>query len=600
MSKAIQKHRVEERLYKLKTIKDKYNLTEKAKVWKNKVNMIEENEKTDENDFRTQVSATVKRQKDSELSANMPEFSFIPLDWDGEINRRIMRETWKYHWLLSGSDKQVSKVIKSSTTYGTGIMYEGIKHSIRKIKEPYTKTVEVEGTKVKTIDYKERIVESSWIYCEKIPFLNFFINGTDIDNSTEAIAVRYLDKKEYIASKRFNPLYKNIDSLENTAKDYILSDEADGNDIKEDWSSEDVITEISYYNIATDEYIVLANGVEVLSSPIPYTHKELPFSIYYDNEAEDRFWGIWELELLEPDEKAKNEYRSLTVKAVKASIWFIIAERWADIEFQNMNYGIGEYAETDDIDSIQHFAPQTPVGAISELENKVDNDIIWKSWVDFKALHLTPWESATKTANKQSSTRKRINLNIRDNGFGFFRRLGMLRLKNIQQLHYMTPRRIPIEWGSITNKWVFVSDENGSWGSGVIGANFIKWDFLVLPITETMLWDNKQRRKENLDRFMQITGDIRNDDNTLVIKWKQLVKMACDEYNYDFERLTEEWDDAQSPEDIVDRVFWEGGMQPMQWAEQWGKWKDFYDKMYQKDQVKTISWQSKIDFEIEE
>lgn len=589
---------VEQRLMELKSLKDKYNLTDKGRIWKEKANMKEETATEDENDFRTQVSATVKRQKDAELSANMPEYSFIPLSDEGQVNRRIVRETWGYHWLMSNSDKQIGKVIKSATTYGTGILYDGIKHTLKKVKEPYVKDVIVEGETIKVIDFKEKIIQKSRIYCEKIPFLNFFINGTDIDNSTEAVVIRYIDKDDYIDEKTLNPFYKNISQISSASKTYTLTGITDWEDIQSGWSNENTVTELSYYNSAKDMYIVLANGIEVLNTHIPYMHKELPFCPYYDNEAEDRFWGIGEFELLAPDELAKNEYRSLTIQAVKSAIGFIIKEAWADFEVSDINFGIGEVVETDDIEGIQHFAPNTPIQAISELEFKIDNDIIAKSGVDFKALHLTPNESATKTANKQGSTKKRINLNIKDNGFSFFRRLGELRLSNIQQLHMMEPRRIPMEWGSLRNDGVFIRDETGSFGSGIIGANFIKWDFLVLPITESMLGNNKERRKENLLNFMQTSGNLMDDEMKPVIKGKQLAKLACDEFGYDFEKLTESSSDAQTAEQAMDDVFWEKGQaQP---------WENPNDPNYvppaqrsRPEQVKTISGQAKIPYEQE-
>jgi hypothetical protein len=98
-------HYVEDRLLQLKTLKDKYDLTAKAKIWKEKANMKEVDKPADENDFRTQVSATVKRQKDAEMSASLPEFQFIPLDDDGSSNKRIVKQSWLYHWLISNTDK---------------------------------------------------------------------------------------------------------------------------------------------------------------------------------------------------------------------------------------------------------------------------------------------------------------------------------------------------------------------------------------------------------------------------------------------------------------------------------------------------------------
>jgi len=57
----------------------------------------------------------------------------------------------------------------------------------------------------------------------------------------------------------------------------------------------------------------------------------------------------------------------------------------------------------------------------------------------------TTTESATKTAGKSVSSKKRINDNIKDNAYNFFRRMAYLRLKNIQFLHTMKVREIPIK-----------------------------------------------------------------------------------------------------------------------------------------------------------
>lgn len=574
-------HEIENRLLSLKSLKDRYNLQELWTKWKEKANMKEITNPSDENDLRTQVSAVVKRQKDAELWASLPEWSFIPLDDNAEINRKIISSTWKYHWLLSNTDREIKKVVWQATTYGTWILYEWIKHIHRIIKEPY-----LDGKWL--LKYKEKEINKSVIYCEKIPFLNFYINGSDIEQSTEAIVVRYFDKKWYIAEKKLSPLYENIDKLEASSEDYDFVQWEDGRDVKDPQWDENTVTEIEYWNVASDEYVVLANWIEIFSSPIPYKHKKLPFCLFIDNEAEDRIWWIGEFELLEPDEIAKNEYRTLTVKAVKASIWFILKDRWGDLDPASLEYWIQEVYETDDLDGIQHFAPNVPIGSISELEAKIDNDIIAKSWVDFKSLLLAPSESATRTANKSLSARKRINDCIKNNAYGFYRRLWELRLSNIQQLH-SKPRRVAIEWGSINEKGIFVSDETGSYGSAIIWAKFTKWDFLVMPIVETMLWESDQRRKENLQMFMQLAGNILWPDGKPVIKWAQLVKLASDEYWFDYEKLTEEVEDSQNPDDIINSIFWE------QWASPEN------DPNYvppaqrrQQEQVKTISWQAKI------
>ncbi len=587
MAKTKTQHWVEEKLHTLKALKDKHITLSQIKIWQDKVNMIETSAPRDENDFRTKVSATVKRQKDAELSANLPEYNFIAMSDEGEKNRKIVKESWKYHWLESNSDKQIGKVIKSATTNWSWISFEGIKNVYKEISEPYTE----EGDDwLIELKFRKRIIERDWIESRLIPFANFYINWTDIDNATEAITIEYIDKDEYIKEKKLSPLYKNINRVKATSKNYVLN--IDGDDI---WTEDaNVVTEITYWNEPLDKMVVIANWIEVLSTHIPYAHKKLPFLIYIDNDAENRIWWIGEFELLADDELAKNEYRSLTVKWVKASIGFLLKERGNDLEIETVDYWMTEVFETDDIDWIKHFAPWVPIQAISELEAKVDNDIIAKSWVDFKSLSLTPSESATKTASKSNSSKKRINLNIRDNGADFFRRLWELRLSNIQQLHTTKARRIPIEGWSITNKGVFVPDEKGTYGSSIIWANFIEGDFLVLPITETMLWNSAQRKKDNLSTFMQVTWNLTDDKWAPVVKGKQLTKLACTEYWYDYDKLTEESIESQSPDDIVNNVFAEG----------WTEWALASDPNYippaQRsgawNQVQAISGQSKIDY----
>ena len=70
---------VQQRLINLVALKDEHLLQLRASEWADKANMKEINRPSD-NDFRTQISATVKMQKDAELLSAQPEWTFIPLD----------------------------------------------------------------------------------------------------------------------------------------------------------------------------------------------------------------------------------------------------------------------------------------------------------------------------------------------------------------------------------------------------------------------------------------------------------------------------------------------------------------------------------------
>jgi len=538
-------HWTEDRLDQLTTLKNQYELQTKAADWKVKANMKEVNAPWD-NDFRTQISMVVKMQKDAEFASSIPEFTFMPENDDGRKNRRVVKHAWDYWWIKSNTDKHIANVVSSATTYWTWILYEWIKHIYKTINTPY---FEWETLKFK----KERKLIYSGIYSEVIPFENFFINWTDIDNSTEAIVITYYDKEAYIAEKEEDWIYKNVNKLRKTTKQYLRNWNTSWEDVNT-WTDDDrTITELRYYNAPEDRYVVVANWIEILDSHIPYTHKELPFCLFLDNKAEDRIWGIGELELLEQDERYKNELRTLLVQGIKASIGFIMKDRETDIEEETLYFWIGEVFETSDLKGLQHFTVNAPINAISEAERKVDNDIIIKSGVDIYSLQTTP-ETATKTAWKTLSGKKRINKNIKDNAYDFYRRLAFLRMKNIQFIHSIKVREVPIKGWSILNDWTFQKDESGAYGKWLIWEAFIKWDFLVTPIIETMLGNNKQRRLDNASLYAKTVWNIADETGKPVIKWNALAELLTEEFGYDFDKMSQNDGVSKSGEDVLNEI----------------------------------------------
>jgi len=535
------------RLNNLVALKDIDMLQKNAETWKDKAN-AKEATTPESNDFRTQISATVKYQKDADLLSAQPEWTFIWMDEQGRTNRRIAKYAWDYHWLISNTDEAISETIQSATTYWTWVTFDWIKHIRQTMKLPYYITDD-EG-KPTWIDFKEETkLKYSWIYTERIPFQNFFINWSNIKNSTEAIVVRYFDKDEYINEKLEDSNFNQwaLSKLKTTTWNLQPVDGTVGDSFDET-SIENTVVELEYWNVAKDEYIIEANGIEIKNSPNPYPHKMLPFSLYMDNKADDRIWGIWEFELLEQEERYKNELRTLLIRWVKSAIGMLLKDRNAELEEDELSFGIGEVYETDDVNWIKQFAPTVPIAAISDAETKVDNDIIAKSWVDFKSQFLSPWETATKTAGKDKSAKKRINKNIKDNAFSYYRRLAEIRMANIQFIHSIWNKEIPIEWGSINSDWVFTSDE-WTFGSATLTKDLLKWKLMILPVVESMLWNNKARKRQEAIEYTQLVWNMAEQDWTKPVKATQLAKLITDQFNYDFEKLTEEsvaWKTANS------------------------------------------------------
>jgi hypothetical protein len=82
-------HKVIDRLVALYSLKNIWQLQDKSETRSKKANLAEKTtDMTD--DFRTQVGYAVKKTKDAELLASLPDWSFIPLNKEAKTNKKIV------------------------------------------------------------------------------------------------------------------------------------------------------------------------------------------------------------------------------------------------------------------------------------------------------------------------------------------------------------------------------------------------------------------------------------------------------------------------------------------------------------------------------
>ncbi len=541
----IKKHEVEDRLAILRSIKNKDGLIDAQKVWRqnNKARRVMERPH-DKSDYMTNVWFTVKTAKDAELLAGVQKYDFIPLDNEARENIEPVKLNWNYWWLMSRTDKQLSKVIPEATAFWTWVWYETIKTIRKKIKEP---TRHSDGS----VTYKEKIVtDYDGIWCEYIPWENFFIDGNDIDNSNEVVWIKYWDRNEYMKEHELNPDIKNLNKVPVGKWYTIVEGEIDN---KYDQENENIITELIYYNKSNDQRIVLANWVEVMNTPMPSLHKELPFCLFYDYEVLDRIWGMGEYELLAEDIEYRDALRSLSIDVIKAQMGTTMIDETVDIDETTFELGTNTYTRVSDLQGISFYSPNVSTNSIDNAELKVDNDIIAKSWIDFKAQQLSPQETAARTNAKTESGKKKINLNLKINGYSFFERLARLRMANIQLLHSSGSKEIFVEGKSIDSKWV-ASPVNGWYGSFTVQPKMIKGKFNIVPITESILGESEEKDLEHMLRYAEFAWNIMGADGKPVVQWEKLAKAITDRFGFDFDSMTSTSLQQQSPEQIVNEL----------------------------------------------
>jgi hypothetical protein len=113
-------HRIMDELTDLASIKSQDGLLDKQPLRKLKMKGKRVKPKeTDRSDIKTDLALTVKLNKDAELLAGVQEYEFMPLDDKARTNIPIFKTIWNYRWMMSRTDKVLTQVVPSATSYGT-------------------------------------------------------------------------------------------------------------------------------------------------------------------------------------------------------------------------------------------------------------------------------------------------------------------------------------------------------------------------------------------------------------------------------------------------------------------------------------------------
>lgn len=534
-------HKIEERLVYLNSLK--LWMVRSYRRWMAKYRWVDETPKDPyQTDYSSNVIFSVIQWKQAELLSWVQEYDFIWLDDDWYRNVPLIKKIWDFEWIKSNTDKVLWNVFLSWNIAWDWYAYEWMRRIERKIKTPILKNWDV-------IDFKEeKVVEYEWIYTEFIPWENVYHDWRTIWEANEAIWVKDWDRVEYINTFWNNPNYKNVNDELPVWKYYYSWDNWDLV-IKSSINDENIVTELVYYNKSRDEMIKLVNWIEVYSSPIPYSHKEIPIIQYFDYLLLDRVLNMWEYELLEKDEYLKDALRWLFIDVTKAQVWFTVVDPTEDFDEATVEIWVDRFTRANP-ENIKHFAPNISSNWISAAEAKVDEDIIVKSWIDFKSQILWPWETATKTAAKTQSARKRINLNLKMNAYNFFERLARLRMANIQSYYWAETKKVPVKGMNISSDWV-ATPSKGYWIFTVKPSN-VKWKFNVVPITDSILWVSSEKEKVRLLEFSQIASTFVWEDGKPLINMEKLVEQIATKFGLDFEQLSSSSSEAINPNKVID------------------------------------------------
>lgn len=523
--------------------KDSFNIER----WIEKSQLKIERRKDGMTDYRTHTARAVSDQQKADLLHNNPIFDFIGLDKEGRKNTFTFKELWKYWWKIDETDSKIIDVVDDAADLGSGYIYLGWKDEWRTINKPFY------NKKTKRIDYVEDPVEwYCWPYSEYLPLENVFLDGDSVENSNELIIARIWEKEEWIKSFEHNKEYSFREEDITEYSEYItqFKDAPQLNKTKDT-----LILELSYYNKADDTYIVEVNGKEVMSSPIPHLHKDLPIAKYDNHKYRNRLIQMGNYEMLEESERYIDSVRSQSIDVTQANIGFTVVPKDANLKLRREWPFVFADVSEEDLSSIRYYGSNIQPSQLSVLESKGGDDVTLLSWVNYKNQTFEgASEAATKTNSRNDAQAKRTNLILKRNSFKFYNRLAKLRINDILLVASFGEKTIDIKWntqledGSIKSIW-----QNAYW-TFTIKPEMVKGKVNVILQTESLLWNSTEKELERFLSFFQVFGNVADNNGKKIINQEEAIRIVWAKYWIDVDSLLSGSIENKSGEELFEEM----------------------------------------------
>lgn len=523
----------------------------------------------------------------ADIVTNTPKYDFIALDEKGKQFKRTRELFWKYVWQESKTDSAIMKIVLDALRFWVGFGEEVVESRKRKVHIPRVSNGSI------VYDEKE-IEEYVWCRLNFIPWINVYLNGTNIENTTEAIIISYWDRNEFISIYGSDSRFSWVSEEKIPKGKYYYISSGTSNltlGSTDRWTSSiddtNTVTVLTYYNKYRDEYVVIANGEwinPVYSSewedqtateniqPIPYPHKEIPLVAYTDHVITDDIWWMGELDITERSRQLKNDIRSLHIEWIKSQAWIITVDPDSDYDETVHRLGNRQIARVAK-DAFGFFAPSVNLNSLEQLERKVDEDLIIECWVDFKSQLFWPNETAARTEGRIAAAKKRINHNIKENAYNFYERLARLRCANFEFTYKNKVSSIPTKWVDVDEYGNVTHINNGYWNF-TMKPKYFSGKVSLIPIVDSLYGDTsnetKQKYLETLQLLMNMkdsTGAPLFDQRKLVEAWRWIIDEAID-----IDKVLGKSEDTKSPDDIMRDAWideWMEMVDPSQ-AQPWG------------------------------
>lgn len=520
-------------------------------------------------DYHMNTWFAIVNSKIADVLSNTPKYDFVAMDDKGKKYKRVRELFWKYVWATSKTDAAIMQIVMDALKYWVWFWEEVILDKKRKVKVPSI-------VKWKIVYEEKEICEYNWSKLNYIPWSQVYLNGSNIENTTEAIVISYWDRDEFLLTFGSDAKFIWVSDEEiPKGKYYYVGSGTNVLSINGSPSATDrgastvendkIVSVLTYYNKYRDEYIILANdkwinpigstdsegNVQETIQPIPYPHKEIPLVVYTDHVIEDDIYGLWEFDITERSRKFKDDIRSIHIEGIKAQGGIITIWPDADYDETVMKLWMRQIARVEK-DSFGFFAPSVNLQSLAQLEQKADEDIIVESGVDFKSQLLGHNETAKRTEGRIEAAKKRVNHNIKHNAYTFYERLARLRSANFEFHYKWIQKKLPVKGVEVSADGNIEYVQNG-YGLFTMKPEYFGWQISLIPIVDSLYGDTSNETKTKYIETLQLLLNMKNADGTPSFDSKQLIEAGrgiIDEV-IDLDKVLGKSKDNKSPEDIM-------------------------------------------------
>jgi hypothetical protein len=449
-------------------------------------------------DYRLPIEFAVITRQVADEWANLPITHWVSMSADESVRAgkgMIFQHTYDYFYDINDGDLETFKTLLGKAIYGTAMEY--VFQEFMQYPDYEPSGVDKEGTvKFKKITrtinrprFKNLDIRRVW----------FDANATDVDECEYGF-IGWNYGQDTFDKVFANPLLYNQELVKqskamNVSDVYVSVGESRGGNIGQ------VVQVIRCFDLVKNEICHLANGRCIdleHPKPIPVPSlngkPRLPLAVFYDSPVDKEIYGVGKCFMLKPFRELKNKLRNMFFDVSK-KIAFSTLVIDPDSDFDEDSYEFGQPFIRANPDEVKPLPVQANLQPAIELDKQTDQDIIWATGINFlDTAGANASESATKTAIRKESQVKLVELGLKVNTAGGFKRRALF-LKQLIRLHYAsgtekdpnTGTTIPL---SIKTKGVRMVRGQGKKGSYDISLESTPHDIGQFQLQSTDLSDD--------------------------------------------------------------------------------------------------------------